>query len=146
MVDARLKFALQAWPAAEARVMPLRIAVFVIEQGVPEELERDAFDPLSLHIVCETTDGAVIGTGRLLPDGHIGRLAVVPSWRGQGVGGRLLATLVAEAVRLGMDEVVLHAQAHAEGFYLRHGFVPEGPLFDEAGIDHRRMRRVLKRV
>lgn len=126
--------------------MPLRIAVFVIEQGVPEEMERDELDPVSRHIVCETADGKVIGTGRLSPNGRIGRLAVAPGWRGQGIGGRLLALLVAEAVRLGMEELVLHAQAHAEDFYLRYGFIPEGPVFDEAGIDHRLMRRELRRA
>lgn len=144
MTDTGLKLALKGWPEAEARVMPLRIAVFVIEQGVPEEMERDEFDPVSRHIVCETADGEVIGTGRLLPDGRIGRLAVASHWRGRGIGGRLLETLVTEAMKLDMEAVVLHAQVQAESFYLRHGFIPEGPVFDEAGIAHRLMRRVLR--
>jgi len=124
------------WAQAEVRVMPLRIEVFVREQGVPADMELDEFDPVSLHAVCES-DARVIGTGRLLPDGHIGRLAVARDWRGQGVGGRMLEALVAEAARRGLAEAVLHAQVQAEAFYLRHGFVPDGPVFEEAGIAHR---------
>lgn len=131
------------WVQAESRVMPLRIEVFVREQGVPLEMERDEFDPESLHAVC-TVGGEVIGTGRLLLDGHIGRLAVARDRRGHGVGGRMLQALVAEAARRGLAEVVLHAQVQAEAFYARHGFVADGPMFDEAGIAHRLMRRELR--
>lgn len=140
MSEARLS--LYDWAQAEARVMPLRIEVFVCEQGVPADMELDEFDPVSLHVVCES-DGHVIGTGRLLPDGHIGRLAVARDWRGQGVGGRMLEALLAEAARRGLDEAVLHAQVQAEAFYLRHAFMPDGPVFEEAGIPHRLMRRRL---
>lgn len=138
-----LRLSLCDWAQAEARVMPLRIAVFVVEQGVPAEMELDEFDPISLHAACEA-DGVVIGTGRLLPDGHIGRLAVARGLRGQGVGGRMLRALVAEAQRRGLPEALLHAQVQAEAFYARHGFVPEGPVFDEAGIAHRLMRQPLR--
>ena len=131
------------WDEAADRVMPLREAVFVVEQGVPPELEEDEFDPVSRHIVAALADGRVIGTGRLLPDGHLGRLAVAADWRARGVGGAVLAALVAEAGERGMAEVVLHAQTHAEPFYTRRGFVPDGPVFDEAGIPHRLMRRRL---
>lgn len=124
--------------------MPLRIAVFVVEQGVPEDMELDEHDPQSQHLVCETPEGEVVGTGRLLPDGHVGRLAVAASWRGRGLGARMLELLVAEAGRRGLAEVVLHAQVQAEGFYLRHGFRPHGEVFDEAGIAHRCMRRPLR--
>lgn len=143
---ASLHLRLLPWREAELRVMPLRVAVFVGEQGVPPEMELDEHDPLSLHAVCETDDGHVVGTGRLLPDGHIGRLAVARDWRGHGVGGRILEALVAEAARRDLPEVVLHAQAQTQGFYRRHGFEPDGPLFDEAGIAHRLMRRPLLRL
>jgi predicted GNAT family N-acyltransferase len=135
-----VRLSLCDWTQAGARVMPLRVEVFVQEQGVPADMELDEFDPVSLHAVCESA-GRVIGTGRLLPDGHIGRLAVACDWRGRGVGGRVLEALVAEAARRGLAEAVLHAQVQAEAFYLRHGFVADGPVFDEAGIPHRLMRR-----
>lgn len=131
------------WGRAEQWVMPLRIAVFVVEQGVPAEIERDAFDPLSLHAVATGTDGQVVGTGRLLPDGHIGRMAVAASQRGSGLGGRILELLVDEARSRGFPEVVLNAQVRAEAFYRKHGFEAEGEVFMEAGIEHRTMRRRL---
>lgn len=134
---------LSGWEQAEAQVMPLRIEVFVREQGVPLELEYDEFDAVSLHAVCADAAGRVLATGRLLPDGHIGRLAVVADWRGRGLGGRVLEALVAEAGRRGLAEVLLHAQTQAEDFYRRHGFVADGEVFDEADIEHRRMRRPL---
>jgi len=143
MQDLRLR--ILAWAEAEALVMPLRVAVFVVEQGVPLELERDEFDPVSRHAVAQDARGAVIATGRLLPDGHIGRMAVAAGARGLGVGGRVLEALAAEAVERGLPEVVLNAQVQAEAFYRRHGFVAEGEVFLEAGIDHRCMRRVCGR-
>lgn len=129
------------WAEAEALVMPLREAVFVIEQGVPAALERDEFDAVSRHAVVTDPAGRVVATGRLLPDGHIGRMAVAADVRSCGLGGRVLEALVAEAVAQGCDQVVVNAQVHAEPFYRRHGFVPEGEVFIDAGIEHRRMRR-----
>lgn len=129
------------WDAAQARVMPLRMRVFVVEQGVPADIELDAFDPLSRHAVAVDTGGEVIGTGRLLPDGHIGRMAVDARWRNHGVGAAVLEALVAEAVQAGMERVMLNAQLHAVDFYRRHGFVAEGEIFMDAGIPHRVMRR-----
>ncbi|TAH50058.1 MAG: GNAT family N-acetyltransferase [Betaproteobacteria bacterium] len=134
---------LMAWSEAATLAMPLRERVFVVEQGVPPELEMDEFDAVCRHAVVRTTDGTVIATGRLLPDGHIGRMAVDAGWRKHGVGGQVLEALVAEAASLGMAEVVLNAQVHAQAFYERHGFAAEGEVFMEAGIEHRAMRRRL---
>ncbi|HMZ77178.1 MAG TPA: GNAT family N-acetyltransferase, partial [Rhodocyclaceae bacterium] len=77
--------------------------------------------------------------GRLLPDGHVGRMAVLPAWRGRGVGRAVLTALMAEARRRGLSRLVLHAQTHAEGFYAGFGFVAEGEVFDDAGLPHRTM-------
>ena len=131
------------WARAEAQVMPVRIAVFVVEQGVPEDIERDDFDAVSRHAIARDEAGTVVATGRLLPDGHIGRMAVAASLRGKGVGGAVLEALVAEAVRTGLAEVALNAQVHALAFYRRHGFAEYGDVFMEAGIPHRAMRRTL---
>lgn len=144
MPDDHLRIEILDWDAAAPRVMPLREAVFVVEQGVAPELERDAFDPVCRHAVAETSDGTVVGTGRLLPDGHVGRMAVAASMRGRGIGGQVLDVLVREARSLGMTEVVLNAQVQAQRFYARYGFVGEGDEFMEAGIAHRRMRRRLE--
>ncbi|MBR0565764.1 GNAT family N-acetyltransferase [Azoarcus sp. L1K30] len=129
------------WDAAAARAMPLRERVFVVEQGVPAEMELDEFDPVSCHALALDAGQAVVATGRLLPDGHIGRMAVDAAWRGRGVGGRVLEALVSAAWARGMDEVLLNAQVDAIAFYLRHGFMAEGEFFMEAGIRHRAMRR-----
>ena len=131
------------WARAEAQVMPVRIAVFVVEQGVPEDIERDEFDAVSRHAIARDAAGAVVATGRLLPDGHIGRMAVAAPLRGKGVGGAVLEALVAEAMRTGLAEVALNAQVHALAFYRRHGFAEYGDVFMEAGIPHRAMRRTL---
>jgi predicted GNAT family N-acyltransferase len=131
------------WSTEAARLQQIRLAVFVREQGVPLELECDEFDPISRHVIAEAENGQAIGTGRLLPDGHIGRMAVLREWRKRGVGGALLRALLAMARESGMERVVLHAQTHALGFYARHGFESEGEEFLEAGIPHRRMVRHL---
>lgn len=131
------------WAHAAPHAIPLRTQVFVREQGVPPEIELDALDSLSRHALAFGPDGQVLGTGRLLPDGHIGRMAVDAGWRGRGVGGAVLEALVAEAARRGLQRVVLNAQVPALGFYRRHGFVEEGQVFVEAGILHRAMWRAI---
>jgi len=132
------------WAEAESRVMPLRLEVFVVEQGVPIEMERDEDDPVSRHAWIEADDGEVIATGRLLPDGHIGRMAVRADRRGEGVGSRVLLALIAEAAARGSAHVVLNAQTTATPFYAKHGFSAEGPVFMEAGLPHQVMRRRLR--
>ena len=120
----------------------VRRAVFIDEQQIPESLEWDAHDPVSHHCVAFEGDQPV-GTGRLLPDGHIGRMAVLASARRSGLGGRILSALVDEARRRGDTAVQLSAQTHALDFYRRHGFVAQGEVYDEVGIPHRHMSRPL---
>ncbi|UGQ48624.1 GNAT family N-acetyltransferase [Massilia endophytica] len=125
-----------SWEAMAADAKPIRLEVFVQEQGVPPELEMDAMDAKCVHAVAYSAEGQPVGTGRLLPNGHIGRMAVLRSARGTGIGGALLKGLLAQAEQRGHDEVVLHAQLHAAEFYLAHGFKSEGEVFQEAGIPH----------
>lgn len=141
-MSAALTVRLGSWNELSAQASPIRFTVFVDEQKVPVELELDEFDPLSCHALALAGDEA-IGTGRLLPDGHIGRMAVLAGWRGRGVGALLLQALIDEAQRRGMARVVLNAQTHALGFYARFGFVPEGEEYEEAGLPHRTMSRRL---
>ncbi len=134
------------WPARVDDLQAIRRAVFVVEQHVPEAEEWDAFDALSQHVLA-TAHGVpevCIGSGRLLPDGHIGRMAVIQSWRGRGVGRALLAALLVLAHQSKLTQVVLHAQTHAIKFYEKQGFTAYGPEFMEAGIAHRKMRLTLK--
>ncbi len=128
-----------SWPNDREALRHVRETVFVEEQGVPLALERDGLDETAFHLLAEDAAGNPVGTGRLLPDGHIGRMAVLKPWRGRGVGSALLRGLVEEGRRRRLERLVLHAQVTALPFYRRHGFVAEGPVFDDAGIPHRRM-------
>lgn len=119
----------------------VRLAVFVVEQQVPIELEWDENDAACWHAVAYDGNGTPVGTGRLLPDGHIGRMAVLKAWRGTGIGSAILRGLMDKAEALGYGDLLLNAQTDAVPFYSRHGFVTEGPEFMEAGIPHRAMRR-----
>jgi len=129
------------WHEAQPALRAIRHAVFVVEQNVPESLEWDAADAMSLHALACDREGKPAGCARLLPDGHIGRVAVLAPWRHRGVGSALLRRLVDEARQRGDPRVVVNAQVDAMPFYARHGFVASGDVFDEAGIAHRVMQR-----
>lgn len=131
-----------AWPRDEALLADIRRRVFVLEQRVPAELEWDGEDAAASHWLAWQGEQAV-GTVRLLADGHIGRMAVLPQARRGGIGAALLAAAVRGAQARRLAEVYLHAQVHAIDFYARYGFVAEGEEFMDAGIPHRLMRRVL---
>jgi predicted GNAT family N-acyltransferase len=131
------------WDAARADARPVRHTVFVVEQQVPLELEWDDRDAVCDHAIAYDAAGRPIGTGRLLPDARIGRMAVVAEWRGKGVGAAILAALLERARQRGKQRVTLHAQTHAAGFYAKYGFVTEGAVFIEADIPHVTMTRTL---
>jgi predicted GNAT family N-acyltransferase len=133
---------LMSWERARDLASPIRFEVFVREQRVPADIELDDQDAVSLHAIGLVAEEAV-ATGRLLPDGHIGRMAVLKQWRGRGIGGAILARLIDAARRRGDREVALSAQVHAVGFYRAHGFRPVGEAYREAGIDHQAMVRTL---
>jgi predicted GNAT family N-acyltransferase len=132
-----------SWERDLDDLQELRRAVFVVEQDVPEALEWDDIDADCRHAIAEDDAGRVIGCARLLPDGHIGRVAVLADWRGHGVGDALMRHMIALARSLGYRRVMLNAQTHALRFYERHGFAAVGDEYDDAGIPHRAMERVL---
>jgi predicted GNAT family N-acyltransferase len=134
----------------------VRKEVFVAEQGVPEDLEYDAYDTVAVHVLAVREDGVPLGTGRLLYGssaaekvagdltlGSLGRLAVTQEARGLGVGVALVRAIEDAARALGLAAVDLHAQTHALGFYERLGYEAYGPEYLEAGIAHQGMRRAL---
>ena len=128
-----------SWAQDRQAIKSVRLAVFVVEQGVPETEEWDDKDAVSEHVLALDQNGAPIATGRLAPDGKIGRMAVLKPWRGHGLGTAVLGALLQSARRT-FPDCYVYAQIHALGFYTRHGFVAEGLEFVEAGIPHRRMR------
>ena len=125
-----------SWPEALPLARPVREKVFIEEQQVPSELEWDEWDARCEHAVACDAGGCPIGTARLLPDGRIGRMAVLKEWRGRGVGAALLEAMLERARLRSMVRVILHAQIHAAGFYRRFGFSERGGEFLEAGIPH----------
>ena len=131
------------WGSLQQDAQQVRKAVFVEEQGIPAELEWDSNDVNCLHAVAYDGDGLPVGTGRLLPDGHIGRMAVLARARGAGVGAEILRQLMGQAKLRGDAVVVLNAQQTAEPFYSREGFTRSGDLFEEAGIPHVTMKKTL---
>ena len=138
-----MRIELGDWAGMRRWAEPLRFSVFVEEQNVPAEIELDSFDTLSVHAVAFDASGEAVGTGRLLPDGHIGRMAVAKPARGRGVGSALLRTLMDEARRHGHTQAVLSAQMHATEFYRKHGYSTHGTEYDDAGIPHIDMRCAL---
>ena len=122
--------------------MAIRMKVFVEEQNVPAELERDEYDAAALHLLATAEDGRPIGTARLLIDGDrakIGRVAVLRAARGTGAGAALMRAALDELRARGVRMAGLGAQTHAIGFYERLGFAAYGLEYDDAGIPHRDM-------
>jgi predicted GNAT family N-acyltransferase len=128
-----------SWQQDSAALSKVRKIVFLQEQKVPEELEWDGEDKAAIHVLAIDAKGQPIGTGRLLPGGQIGRMAVLPSRRNQGIGGAILEQLQRIADTSGISPLFLNAQTGAINFYKRHGFHTVGAEFMEAGIPHCRM-------
>lgn len=138
---------LTTWQDSEPALRAIRTAVFIREQQVPVELEWDGEDVHAIHALASDLGGNPIGTGRLLLHddlAHLGRMAVLPNWRGQGVGASLLQILLDAARARGAKKAFLNAQTYAVPFYARFNFVREGDEFLDAGIPHYRMTRALE--
>lgn len=131
------------WSREQSGIREVRHAVFVEEQGIPESLEWDGRDADCRHVLALAGDAGVIATGRLMADGRIGRMAVLPAWRGCGVGSALLERLTQLALRGAVRQVYVHAQLEVAGFYRRAGFRLAGEPFVTAGITHAEMTKVL---
>jgi hypothetical protein len=123
-------------------ICAIRYEVFVDEQNVPEELEIDGLDGKAKHVLT-FVDDVPIGTGRILSDGHIGRVAVLKNYRGLGIGKSIMKELIKCAQDMSLEKVWLSSQWHAHSFYLDLGFVCVGEVYKEAGIEHIKMFRVL---
>jgi predicted GNAT family N-acyltransferase len=126
-------------------VYAVRHQVFVAEQAVPPELERDEFDDIAVHLAALRGDD-VIGTLRIVVSGRsakIGRMAVLVAERKAGIGTRLMEHAIEVARTMNVKEITLHAQLTAKEFYGRLGYWEEGDIFEEAGIAHVSMRKVI---
>jgi predicted GNAT family N-acyltransferase len=131
--------------SAMEQAWAIRRIVFIEEQHVPEEVEMDEDDAHAFHALA-LDGGKPVGCGRMVAhDGYvkIGRMAVLSERRGEGIGRSILHFLMERAKQQGFGRAILHAQLTAEGFYLKNGYIPDGEVFEEAGIMHRRMFREL---
>lgn len=134
------------WNTSKDDLLTVRFAVFVDEQHVPIELELDEHDPNAIHILVRDSEKEPIATGRMLSDGHIGRMAVLKDYRDQGIGTEILKNFIGIAKTQNLENVFLDAQCNALGFYERLGFKAYGDIFDDAGIPHRAMKLALNQV
>ncbi len=131
------------WASHQDALRRIRQAVFVEEQKIPLELEFDSDDEQATHLLALNSAGTALGCARLLPNGLIGRVAVVANARGTGLGKALMDATVDEAQKRKLTRVFLHAQEDAEGFYRKLEFISTRARFKEAGIPHVTMERSL---
>ena len=137
---------IRSFREAEKEIRYIRDIVFGQEQNVAREVDWDGNDSQSFQVVATDDDNNPVGTGRMQPDGKIGRLAVLDSWRGQGIGQKMLKVLVETAEKEDFQEVFLHAQVHAASFYEKCHFHKDGEEFLEAGIPHVKMTRNISKI
>lgn len=130
---------LVSWHDGEPLLKAIRSKVFIQEQGVPEELEWDEHDATCRHALALSHQGDAIGCGRMFSNGHIGRIAVLPNWRGQQVGTAIVEAFLNYASAHDYPQVDVDAQTHAVPFYQRFDFVEQGKEFMDAGLPHIKM-------
>jgi len=128
------------WQDGEPLLKSIREKVFIHEQGVPAELEWDGLDEGCRHALALSHQGDAIGCGRMLADGHIGRISVLPQWRKQKVGTVIMEALLSYARAHDYKQVEVDAQTYAVPFYRKFDFVEEGEAFMDAGLPHIKMR------
>ena len=126
-------------------IRSIRDNIFIKEQGIDPKIEFDGLDSSAIHTLVFINDKA-IGTGRILIDGHIGRIAVLSEYRGQGIGSKIIKSLIDEAIRSNYKRVYLGSQKQAINFYLKLGFTPFGDEFMEAEILHLSMEKIIQKI
>lgn len=128
------------WLKHSEALISIRTDVFIREQNVSERDEIDGLDPECWHLLCRrSVTGEPVGCARMTKSGKIGRVAVLPAFRRQGLGAEIVRLAVKTLVDSGQSPY-LDAQVSAIGFYERLGFYPVGDEFMDANIPHRRMR------
>lgn len=145
--DAMFDLKVGGWGELGTDARAIRTEVFIDEQKIPVAMEWDEADVSGVHAVAFNRFGFPLATGRLLAHGpgvaRVDRMATRQAVRGSGIARGVLNALMAASKKRGDTEVLLHAQLSAQAFYARNGFVPQGPVFHEAGIAHIEMSRAL---
>ena len=139
---------IKSWEQASREAYAIRQEVFIREQGVPEDMELDKYDSEATHVLAYQ-NARCIGTARMVrldaKNAQIGRMAVLVTLRGQGIGTAMLKQLLELAISEGITSLILHSQVSAMSFYEKLGFKAQGPIYSEAGIPHRNMILLLQR-
>lgn len=138
-MDSMFTVSMVAWHDGQPLLKAIREAVFIHEQGVPAELEWDEFDAGCRHALVLSPGGEAIGCGRMLGNGHIGRIAVLAQWRKKKVGTAVMEALLDYARTHDYPQVDVDAQTHAVPFYRSFDFVEQGSEFMDAGLPHIKM-------
>ncbi len=139
----RFRSQTDTWAKLKKYCKPIRLTVFVTEQGVPSAIELDTLDEHSHHVVVFNDRQNPVATARLIASGKFGRMAVLKNYRRQGIGNELLRLINQQARHLKLEQLTCHAQLSAEGFYIKNGFIRLGEPMDEAGIAHIKMIKTL---
>lgn len=122
----------------QSDISAIRTQVFTHEQGVDPKIDFDGLDPDATHALV-MLDNTPVATGRVLADGHIGRIAVLKEFRNKGLGAKVVLLLIEYAQKKHLNRVYLGAQKHAIEFYTKLGFTPYGEEYIEADILHQSM-------
>lgn len=136
--DGHAQIKLVSFHKYSQQIRAVREAVFISELGITPELEWDTLDESARYAVA-INNGKVIAVARLTEQGKIGRMAVLPDWRHQGIGRQLMHCLIQAATQSGLQKIILSSQLDAKGFYQKLGFKSEGSPFLAAGISHQNM-------
>ena len=141
--ESAISVSVKSWKEAKKDAMEVRMEVFCKEQGISPDLEIDEENDITCDHVVVTRDEKPIATARLLPSAHIGRMCVIKKERGQGIASKMLKVIEQRARDNGMKKLWLNSQQSAISFYLKHGYIPEGDAFQEAGIQHQKMSKTI---
>src|SRR3989338_4154355 len=139
MMGTPFTVSLIGWHDGKPLLKSIREVVLIREQGIPEASEWDGLDKNCRHALALSLQGDAIGCGRMRPDGHIGRIAVLPQWRKQKVGTAIMEALLDYARAHDYKQVDVDAPAHAVPFYCSFDFVEKGKAFMDAGPPHIKM-------
>ena len=132
------------WGQAKHKLCHLREKVFVYEWRIPRECEFDRYDSESFHVLVINDQDEEVATGRLTPDGELGRIAVVPKYRGPEVYQILFSALLNLAQQAGLEDVTVQCELEGVEYYQQQGFRPVGAVYMDAGIPRQRMSCTVK--
>ncbi|MFT4609347.1 MAG: ElaA protein [Glaciecola sp.] len=134
-------------------LLAIRQLVFIVEQA-SIYLDADAFDKNSQHLCVRDVFSSrgvegvkaiepIIAYARLIPpkikaqEVIIGRILVEKSYRGDGLGSRLVERCLDQCNALFPTfNIRLSAQCHLVSFYSKFGFKTTGKRYDDGGIEH----------